>query len=77
MIHTFEALLTDDAVPPGNWWSVGREAIAMLGALDPPSVDYTHELATEIQLIRDNPNASAEDRGWADCYDRLLCNESN
>ncbi len=77
VIPALEAMLTDDAVPPGNWWSVGREALAMLGSLNPPAGDYTHQLATEIQLIRDNPNASAEDRGWADCYDRLLRNNSD
>jgi HEAT repeat protein len=53
------AVLTDRGVAPG-WWSVGQEAKAML-------TECTL-LQTEIQEILSNPNASDEDRRWAECY---------
>jgi hypothetical protein len=54
-----QSVLTDQGVPPG-WWSVGQEAKAMLAdrAL----------LEKEIREILSNPNASDEDRRWAECY---------
>ena len=66
VIPALEAMLSDHAVPPGNWWSVAREALAMLGELDPPEERYRDQLAPEIQRVVDDPNASPEDRRWAE-----------
>jgi HEAT repeat protein len=54
-----ESLLTDPEVAVG-WWSVGREAKAML---TPATL-----LQAEIREILSDPNASDEDRRWAECY---------
>jgi HEAT repeat protein len=54
-----QSVLTDRGVAPG-WWSVGQEAKAML-------TDCAL-LQNEIQEILNNPNASDEDRRWAECY---------
>ena len=35
VIEELERMLPDQEVPPGNWWSVGREALAMLGLMEP------------------------------------------
>jgi hypothetical protein len=63
-----ERLLNDAAVAPG-WWSVRREAQAsIVGLRDDPSEEA--QLQREIGRISEDPNASAEDRRWADCYRR-------
>ena len=55
-----QTVLTDRGIAPG-WWSVGQEAKAMLTA---------HALLqNEIREVRSNPNASDEDRRWAECFD--------
>jgi HEAT repeat protein len=68
VIPALEAMLSDHAVPPGNWWSVAREALAMLGELDPPEERYRDQLAHEIQRVVDDSNASPEDRRWVKFY---------
>lgn len=70
VVPALEAMLSDHAVPPGNWWSVGREALAMLGKLDPPENPYRDQLAQEIQRVIDDPEASQEDRRWTESYSR-------
>jgi hypothetical protein len=67
-LNALETLLSDQAVPPGNWWSVAREALAMLGNLNPPEDRYEQQLEQEIERIRNDPGASPEDRRWAECY---------
>ena len=66
LIEALTRMLPDDEVAPGNWWSVGREALAMLGELDP---EYRTKLDREIGLVRSNPNATPEDRRWAEGCD--------
>jgi HEAT repeat protein len=66
VVAALESVLSDDAIPPGNWWSVGREALAMLGRLDPPESRYQEQLDREIQRVRSDPDASPEDRRWAE-----------
>jgi HEAT repeat protein len=68
-IKALESILDDDETPPGNWWSVGKEALAMLAALPPVRDRYEARLATETQRILSDPNATEEDRRWAWCYD--------
>ncbi len=67
-VPALEAMLHDDNTPPGNWWSIAREALAMLGNLDPPESKYRDQLSTEIQRVLVDPNASEEDRRWAEFY---------
>jgi hypothetical protein len=38
LVLALEAMLTEHATPPGNWWSVAREALAMLGELSLPKL---------------------------------------
>jgi HEAT repeat protein len=52
--------LTDRGVAPG-WWSVAQEAKAVL--------TECALLQSEIREILSNPNASGEDRRWAECYE--------
>ena len=68
VVPALESMLNDHAIPPGNWWSVGREALAMLGRLDPPEAGYREQLAREIRQVLDDPNSSPEDRRWAEGY---------
>ncbi|HXI41408.1 MAG TPA: HEAT repeat domain-containing protein [Bryobacteraceae bacterium] len=68
VVSAMEAMLSDHAVPPGNWWPVAREALAMLGQLDPPEEGYRDQFVRDIQRVVDDPNSSQEDRRWAECY---------
>ena len=65
IIEALERTVADEAVPPGNWWSVGKEALAMLGPLDPK---YRDELNREKQQILNDPASSPEDLRWARSY---------
>jgi HEAT repeat protein len=65
IIEALERRLSDEAVPPGNWWSVAREALAMLGELDPK---YGDELNRETQRVLNDPSSSPEDLRWAGNY---------
>lgn len=67
-VRALEGMLGDEAVPPGNWWSVGREALAMLGKLRFAGNPYVARLAGEIGRISADPAAGAEERRWAECY---------
>jgi hypothetical protein len=61
-----ESILHDEAVAPG-WWSVGREAQALIvGQRNIPGEEAA--LQAEIAQIQQDPNASAEDKRWAECY---------
>jgi HEAT repeat protein len=69
-VQALESMLGDHEVPPGNWWSVGKEALAMLANIQPPVSDYEARLKAETQRVFSDPDASAEDRRWAEAYDR-------
>jgi hypothetical protein len=57
----------DREVAPG-WWSVGKEAQAMMvGLRDIP--EERIKLQAEVRRVQEDPNASVEDRRWAECYD--------
>jgi len=56
-----EALVGDEALVR-EWWRVGQEAKATV-------TDETL-LQAEIREILDNSDASAEDRRWAECYEK-------
>ena len=62
-----ERVLDDPEVAPG-WWSVGREARAMIAGLrdDPGEED---RLQAEVRRVLQDSTASPEDRDWAGCYD--------
>ena len=65
IIEALERVLRDDEVPGGNWWSVGREALAMLGNLKP---QYRSTLDYETRRILTDPNSSPQDLRWAEAY---------
>jgi hypothetical protein len=67
IIEALERMLPDGQIPPGNWWSVGREALAMLGHIEPL---YQAKLAHETQRVLSDPNSSPEDLRWAEGYSR-------
>ena len=58
-------MLDDHEVIPGNWWSISREAQAMLGPLSPV---YSARLDEETRRVLADPQVSPEDRRWAECY---------
>ena len=64
-VDALTRMLTDEAVPAGNWWSVGKEALAMLDKLDP---GFHPMFEAEINHVRNDPNASEENIRWADFY---------
>jgi hypothetical protein len=61
-----ESVLGDPEVAPG-WWSVGREAQALIPVLRGDSAEQ-QRLQAEISRILEDPNAPPEDRRWAECY---------
>ena len=65
VIEALERMLADREVPPGNWWPVGREALAMLGHLEPK---YRAKLDKEILRVLRDKSSSAEDIRWAEGY---------
>jgi HEAT repeat protein len=65
IVEALEKMLSDAEVAPGNWWSVGKEALAMLGQLEPR---YRAELDSETERVLRDPKSSAEDRRWAEGY---------
>jgi HEAT repeat protein len=62
-----ESMLQDSAVLP-SYWSVGREALGLLGCGLPPGNRYEAQLRVEIKQVLGNPKASPEDRKWAEWY---------
>jgi HEAT repeat protein len=67
-VLALESMLNDHEVPPGNWWSVGREALAMLALMRPPLMDYRAKLKAETDHVFSDSEASTEDRRWAEAY---------
>lgn len=64
-VEALDSMLNDDEVPPGNWWSVGKEALGMLAAMRP---DYETKRKAEADRVFSDASATAEDRRWAECY---------
>ena len=60
------AEVLDDTGIALGWWSVGREAQAICGLRDIPGEREAFQ--AEVQRVQQDPNSSAEDRRWADCY---------
>jgi HEAT repeat protein len=65
VMNALERMLSDEEVPPGNWWSVGREALAMLGQLE---TNYRSELDSETERVLHDPQSSPEDLRWGEAY---------
>lgn len=68
-IRALESVLDDTATPPGNWWSVGKEALAMLASERQAVNPYHERLMNERERILGDPNATREDHNWAEFYD--------
>lgn len=67
-IAALESVLDDDEVPPGGWWSVGKEALAMLASLEPVRDRYEVRLRMESLRVLSDLNATEADRRWAANY---------
>jgi len=65
VVEALEKMLADNEAPPGNWWPVGKEALAMLAHLEPR---YREELDPETQRVLRDPNFSPDDIRWAEFY---------
>jgi HEAT repeat protein len=65
LIEALKRMLPDAEVPPGNWWAVGKEALAMLAKLDP---QHRAILDSETRRVLNDPNSSPEDLRWAEGY---------
>jgi HEAT repeat protein len=65
VVKALEWMLSDEEVPAGNWWSVGREALAMLGQLE---AKYRSELDLETERVLHAPKSSPEDLRWGEVY---------
>ncbi len=68
IVEALEKMLSDAEVAPGNWWSVGKEALAMLGHVDPK---YGAQFDSETARVLRDPTSSLEDRRWAEGYARI------
>ena len=67
VVEALERMLSDEEIAPGSWWSVGKEALAMLGHFDSK---YGAQLDSETERVLGNPNSSPEDLRWAEGYGR-------
>ncbi len=63
-LQALEAMLGDEYIPEGNWWSVGLEALAMLE----PQPGYPEKFRTEVARIQGDPGAADSDRRWVRTY---------
>jgi HEAT repeat protein len=61
VVQALERMLPDPEAPP-SWWSVGKEALAMLGHFVP---EYRTKLDHEARRVMNDPDASPEDLRWA------------
>jgi HEAT repeat protein len=64
-VAALESVLDDGETPPGNWWPVGKEALAMLARTLPAGNRYEIQLEVETQRILADAMATDEDRRWA------------
>jgi HEAT repeat protein len=65
VVEALERMLSDEEIAPGNWWAVGREALAMLGQLEPK---YRAELDSETKRVLADEKSSPEDLRWGGAY---------
>jgi hypothetical protein len=63
-VRALESMLDDAEVTPGNWWSVGKEALGMLANTDA----YRDRCEAEAARISQDPNATPEELRWARSY---------
>ena len=64
-IAALEEVLADNEGLPGNWWSVGKEALASLARIDE---SYRVQLAIETDRVLGSANPSPDDLRWATSY---------
>lgn len=67
-VRALEGVLGDGETPPGNWWPVGREALAMLGGLRFAGNPYRELLVEETRRVLGDAAAGEEERRWAGWY---------
>ena len=76
MVRALESVLDHGETPPGNWWPVGNEALAMLAHLPLRPNPYEDRLQASLRGIVADPAAAAEDRRWAESYGDSASGES-
>lgn len=75
-VSALESMLDDQEVTPGNWWSVGKEALSVLVSMHPSIEKYKIMMATEVQRIFSDPDATVDDRRWADAHQWVINDRS-
>ncbi|MCC6538215.1 MAG: HEAT repeat domain-containing protein [Bryobacterales bacterium] len=63
--RALESVLEDNETPPGNWWPVGKEALAMLAGWDAPDGPWSQRMKSEAERILADKQASPDDQRWA------------
>jgi hypothetical protein len=71
VMSTLEPKLTDQSMHPG-WWSVAREALAVLGTSAPSGSQYQQQFDHELARVSSDVNVSPEDRRWAEFWGREI-----
>ena len=70
VVEALTKLLDDEVVPEEEQYSIGLEALGVLGTMDPPGTDFRARLAARCKPIRENPAAWPEsDRNWELTWD--------
>jgi HEAT repeat protein len=66
--RALESMLEDTEIAPGNWWSVGKEALAILASSEVGRERHEPLFRAEVQRILADPKATSEDLRWAKFY---------
>jgi len=72
VIAPLEAMLSDHHSLNETWWTVAREALAMLGQLVPPVPKWNDRFRQELTQATEAVDATAEDRRWAQFYSHCI-----
>ena len=68
VISALEKMLADNSVYMGGWWSVSKEALAILGWPSGSESRHAQQFQTELDRISNDSAASEEDRRWAEFW---------
>ncbi len=68
VVEALESMLGDRGNANPGYWSVGLEALAMLGRAWPMIDKYRTLMNAEIDRIQKDPNASKQEQDWASYY---------
>jgi len=68
VVTPLETMLSDHHSLNEKWWTVAREALAMLGQLSPPIPKWKEQFRQELRQATETVDATAEDHRWAQFY---------